>query len=431
MDRDSRPKVSVILVTYNQSRFLARAISSLLGQSFRDFELIVVDDCSPDGSGALAERLTQGTGARVVRHASNVGQYQTYNRSLPLARGEYVLFASGDDVNAPDLLAREVAALERNPGAGMAFANVLLVDENDHVIRDLAALQAHTMPWLRQDYVQSGVVELARLLNENYVVCIGCVMMRRASLESLGGWDETMPQAADWDLWLRFASRYDVAYVAEPLVGWRQHADTVTSRLRRSGRYYEDNVRVLQKALANLPAGAEHLAARGPELLGRAHLAAGFADIAAGRAESGRARMATAAALHPGLLGEREEVVDLLCRHGVSLLDPRQPSAQVVAYVDRTFACLPVQQAWWPARRDECCAQALWAAAGQARAQGDRGAVRRHVVAAGLLNPRAAMPRELLVNVPAFLPLGNQLLSLYRRARARRAPSALARSLQG
>lgn len=425
------PKVSAILVTYNQSRFLARAVRSLLGQSYRDFELIVVDDCSPDGSGDLAEQLTRGTQARVVRHLTNSGQYRTYNQSLSLARGEYVLFSSGDDVNSPELLAREVEVLECHPRVAMVFSNVLLVDERNRVLCDLSGLQSASMPWLRHNYVHSGVEELPRLLNENYVVCIGCALIRKSALLEVGGWDETLPQAADWDLWLRFAARYDIAYVAEPLLAWRQHADTVTSRLRRSGGYYQDNIRVLEKAFAALPETCRHLSTSRPQLLARAFVAAAAADIAARRTEEGRARLATAVELDAGILVDGEQLVELLCRHGASLIDPEEPSRAVLDYVDRVLAALPSQPSWLGGWRNWCYARALWTVAVQARGQGHMAAVRRHASRAAWLAPRFVARRDAISLAPAFVPFGGRLAAAYRRLRPRQPVGPLAGALLG
>ena len=428
---NSSPKVSVILATYNQARFLAKAMRSLLAQSYDDFELILVDDCSRDDTADLAEQLALGTRARAIRHNSNLGQYQTYNQTLSLATGEYVIFASGDDVNSPDLLAREVAVLDRQSSVGLVFSNVLLIDEKDFVLRDLAAFQAASMPWLREDYVHSGLEELPRLLNENYVVCIGSVLIRKSALLEIGGWDETMPQAADWDLWLRFASRYDLAYVAEPLLAWRQHADTVTSRLRRSGRYYDDNIRVLAKAFAALPESARHLEARKPELLARAYAASAIAAVAAGRMAEARERLAAAADADAGLLAQPELVVELLCRHGASLLDPQGSTEQMTHYVDSVVGAFPTPPAWWGEWRTQSHARMLWAVAKQARGLGQMAAVRRHAARAALLSPRCVAAREALSLAPAFVPFGPQAIAAYRRARPRRATGSLASALLG
>ncbi|MCL5111151.1 MAG: glycosyltransferase [Chloroflexi bacterium] len=432
MGAAANPKVSVILVTYKQAAYVAKAIASLQRQSYRDWELIVVDDVSPDDTvaaarAALSPRPSQAedTGTlwdsqtRLVVHERNLGQYQTYNDALRLARGEYVMFGSGDDLCLPELLAAEAAALDRHPAAGLAFANVYLIDEADRILGDMAAPRLGALPWLASDCTLPAPKAQATLLRDNFIFCIGGVLLRRACLQAVGGWDESLPQAADWDLWLRLAACYDLAYVARPLLGWRQHRDTVTSRLRRSGQYYEDIIGVIEKAFASLPEGGERLAGERERLLAEACLAEGCADLAAERLERGKERLARAGALGGTLLADPGRVAETLCRHGVSLLSPTAAPWQVAAYVERVVAALPTRPGWWPERRRGLLARALLAAAQHAREAGQFGPAGRLARSAIMAEPGQMRRREALSLLLVTLPGGRTALSLYRRLRPR------------
>jgi hypothetical protein len=419
MSAAANPKISVILVTYKQATYVAKAIASLQRQRYQDWELIVVDDVSPDDTVAVARAALGNRQARLVVHERNLGQYQTYNDALRLARGEYVMFGSGDDLCLPDLLAAEAEALDRHPAAGLAFANVYLIDEADRLLGDMAAPRLRALPWLAGDCVLPGLQAQATLLRDNFIFCIGGVLLRKSSLEAVGGWDETLPQAADWDLWLRLAARYDLAYVARPLLGWRQHHDTVTSRLRRSGQYYEDIIGVVEKAFAARPAGGGQLAGERERLLAEACLAEGCADLAAERPERGKERLAQAVAYNKDLLAEPDRLADALCRHGVSLLSPTARPRQVVGYVELVMGALPALPSWWPDRRHRLLARALLAAARNARTAGELRASSRLAWSAALLAPGQLCRREAVSLLLTTLPGGRGAHALYRRLRPR------------
>ncbi|MBW2258128.1 MAG: glycosyltransferase family 2 protein, partial [Deltaproteobacteria bacterium] len=113
--KTSAPKVSVVIPVYNRERYIGQAIDSILSQSFRDFELIVVDDGSSDGTPAVVERCGDPR-VRLVRHETNQGIPRTRNRGLLEARGEYVAWLDSDDVALPQRLRVQVDVLDRSPG---------------------------------------------------------------------------------------------------------------------------------------------------------------------------------------------------------------------------------------------------------------------------------------------------------------------------
>jgi glycosyltransferase involved in cell wall biosynthesis len=119
--RNHDPLVTVATVTYNSAEFVADAIDSVLAQEFRDFELIVCDDCSSDGTWDIVRRYSQ-PHMRAERHAANVGEYLNRNHVLGLARGKYIIYIDGDDILCPGALGSMVEALENHAGAAFASA---------------------------------------------------------------------------------------------------------------------------------------------------------------------------------------------------------------------------------------------------------------------------------------------------------------------
>ena len=123
------PRVSVVMGAYNGERFLRPAIESILNQTFRDFELIVIDDCSTDATPRILREFKDDR-MRVVRNERNLGIAKTLNKGIAIARGEYVALQDHDDLSQPDRFSKQVAFLETHPRVGMVGSRVNLIDES-------------------------------------------------------------------------------------------------------------------------------------------------------------------------------------------------------------------------------------------------------------------------------------------------------------
>ena len=129
------PRVSIGLPVYNGQAYLGHAVESLLGQTYRDFELIVSDNASTDGTEAICRTFAKRDGrVRYVRQAHNVGAAENFNRTAELACGEYFRWAAHDDVCGPRLLERCVEALDANPRAVLAQGRAAIIDPDEQVI---------------------------------------------------------------------------------------------------------------------------------------------------------------------------------------------------------------------------------------------------------------------------------------------------------
>jgi glycosyltransferase involved in cell wall biosynthesis len=127
----SAPRLSIGLPVYNGDAFLAAAIDSLLAQTFTDFELIISDNASTDGTEAICrDRAARDPRVRYIRHDVNRGAMFNFNHVVELARGSYFKWAAHDDVHAPEFLARCVEALDRDPGVVLAFTKLVDIDES-------------------------------------------------------------------------------------------------------------------------------------------------------------------------------------------------------------------------------------------------------------------------------------------------------------
>lgn len=205
--------VSVIIPTFNRSVWVTEAVASVLAQTFRDFELLVVDDGSTDGTlDALAPFFKQ---IKVLRRPERRGVSAARNLGITAARGEWLAFLDSDDLWLPDKLARQVAFAKAHPG--------LLICQTAEI-------------WLRNGKRVNppathrkvgGDIFLPSL--ERCLVSPSAVMLHRRLLDEVGTFDEALPAAEDYDLWLRIAWRHPVGLVPEPLVIKRGgHADQLS-----------------------------------------------------------------------------------------------------------------------------------------------------------------------------------------------------------
>ncbi|HEX3455234.1 MAG TPA: glycosyltransferase family A protein [Gaiellaceae bacterium] len=193
-------KVSVVMPVRDGERFLGEALESVLGQTLADFELIVVDDGSTDGTAALlADAARRDQRVRVLTQAAG-GLTVALNAGCALVRAPAIARMDADDVALPDRLERQVAFLDAHPDVGLAGGGIVLVDE--------AGSEFDREP---------GHAELA----ESNGLVHGTVAMRTDAFRELGGY--RLDQSEDYDLWLRFEERFGIAALEAPVIRYRFH----------------------------------------------------------------------------------------------------------------------------------------------------------------------------------------------------------------
>jgi glycosyltransferase involved in cell wall biosynthesis len=242
------PRVSYLIASYNYGRYVAQTIDSLLTQTFQDLEVIVIDDCSPDNSREVLQRFATDPRVRLVFHATNQGNIRTYNEALALARGEFMGIVGSDDYALrTDATARQVAVFDAHPRVGFVYSAHTYVDEHSQPFRVFK-------PWA-DDYVRDGLAEFRDLAFRNYVPHTG-TLVRRAAHDQLGVYDLSLPHAADWELWLRIAGRFQVGYVAEPLYAYRIHGQNMSVARHGPAHANREIKEAVEKGFQALPADA-------------------------------------------------------------------------------------------------------------------------------------------------------------------------------
>jgi len=204
-------KVTVLIAVRDGLPWLTDAIDSVLAQTYSDFELLLVDDASSDGTAEAAEACGDRR-IRVLRNQHNLGQAPSLNRGLRDARGEYVARMDADDVCLPERLERQVAVLEADPAVALVGTWLDVVDERGRL-------------WGRlRGRVRDFPEFLFAILADRYPWGHPSVMFRREVVLRLGGYDETLAPAEDKDLYRRLAlARHDARAIEAPLVRYRRH----------------------------------------------------------------------------------------------------------------------------------------------------------------------------------------------------------------
>jgi glycosyltransferase involved in cell wall biosynthesis len=207
-------KVSFVVPCYRLAHLLAQCVDSILAQSYRHFEVLIMDDCSPDNTPEVAASFGDPR-VRHVRNERNLRHLANYNKGIQLSRGEYVWLISADDrLRSTEALARFVAVLDEHPEVGFVFCPAVKFDgrtEGGLTVSHGAA-----------DVIFRNGEFLERLLQANCVPA-PAGLARRRCYERGGLFPLDLPFAGDWYLWSVFALYDDVAYLAEPMVHYRFH----------------------------------------------------------------------------------------------------------------------------------------------------------------------------------------------------------------
>jgi len=293
--RPLRPKVSVIMPAYNRADLLPAAIDSVLGQSFADFEVLVIDDGSQDHTRQIVAGFSD---PRIhYFHQKNSGVSAARNRGLEIARGEYLAFLDSDDLFLPAKLAFQVAQLDADPALGMVAGGFRYIDWQGGWL-------AERRPWVFQPTLDLSTVLLGAAIITN------SVLLRKEWIERVGGFNPTFSWAEDLDLWLRLAvAGCQMNWTQAVLCAYRMHADQA---VRDVGKQSRGTLQVFEALYerSNLPEQALHLRSRAQAA---ARVSVAGREYGGGRPEAGRALLSEALRLDPSLAqGENPPLLSIL-----------------------------------------------------------------------------------------------------------------------
>ena len=239
------PLVSIVVPVYNGSRYLREALDSILAQTYRPLEVIVMDDASTDDTpGILA---AYGDAIRVVRQSQNRGIYQNTNAGIALARGNLIASFHSDDAYLPTIVEREVAFLQRHPEAGAVFASDVFIDADGREYGRLTL--PPDVPGDRP--LEYGLILNALLTHKNRFLRCPTAMVRASVYRDVGPYRaEEFRIAADEEMWLRIARRYPLGVLAEHLLRYRHFHGNATQVYYHLRTEPEIHFRILDEYLA-------------------------------------------------------------------------------------------------------------------------------------------------------------------------------------
>lgn len=230
-----RPLVSVVTATYNMAHYVIEAVDSILAQTHPAIEAIVVDDGSKDDTPAVLQKYADDARVKIVRQ-DNAGQTVAKNRGLAEATGQYVGFCDADNAWLPDKISTQLAAFEKNPALGVVYGDIQFIDDKG---ADLP-----TPPVKRLSGRITGP-----LLANNFVPFNTC-LVPRGILEEVGGFDESLSMAIDYDLWLRISVDYDFLHLPQVMARYRIWGGQMS---HRTGERLDNALRMMNNFLEKYP----------------------------------------------------------------------------------------------------------------------------------------------------------------------------------
>lgn len=210
----SQPLVSILMGVHNGEKYLAASITSILLQTFKDFEFIIVDDGSTDSSAKIIDAFA-GKDSRIRPvHQENKGLTRTLNIAAKLARGSYLARQDADDISLPKRLEQQVKYSKKHPDVKIVGTSNYMLDDRGKVINR---------------FLRPGSTELIKkYMPFGNQLCHGSVLIEKEFFDQINGYDEDYKVAQDYELWLRTLSKgYEINNLRWPLYMWRIHSGSI------------------------------------------------------------------------------------------------------------------------------------------------------------------------------------------------------------
>ena len=205
------PLVSVVLPTYNQAEYLCQALDSILDQTLRDYELIVVNDGSTDETPRILYEYQKRHGIIVI-HQENQRLPLALNSGFRMARGYYLTWTSSDNIMKSHMLEVLVDALERRADLGLVYADWEVIDKSGRVINSVRTLDYDRNLLMRTNYINA------------------CFLYRRACQQMIGLYDPDYIHAEDWEYWWRISQHFEMMRIPQVLYQYRVHNSSLSER---------------------------------------------------------------------------------------------------------------------------------------------------------------------------------------------------------
>ena len=235
------PTISVIIPVYNGEKTIKQTIESVLNQTFRDFELLIINDGSQDATLEIIQAIND---ERIqVFSYQNSGVSASRNRALTKAKGEFISFIDADDLWTPNKLELQFKALQDNPQAAVAYSWSDWIDESGQFLRSGGHITVNGKAYeklLLRDFIESGSNPL----------------IRKQALDEVGCFEQSVTPAEDWDMWLRLAARYEFVTVEVPQIFYRISPNSASFNIVKMEA---GSLKVIERVFAQAPESLQDL----------------------------------------------------------------------------------------------------------------------------------------------------------------------------
>ncbi len=227
-----RGLVSVIMSAHNAGQFIGDSIRSILDQTYEDWDLIIINDCSSDDTAqVIGEFSKDNPRIKLINNKENLGPYPSANIGLEYARGEFIARLDADDVSYPLRLEKQVNFLNTHPDTVLVGSGGYVIDSSGHKVRKINAIS-------RDSVIRKLMLRVNLFIHSS-------ILARREVLEEMEGYREKFRYVGDYDLYLRLSDKYKLSNIVDHLVGWRSLKTGITMEHHILQRIYADIAREL------------------------------------------------------------------------------------------------------------------------------------------------------------------------------------------
>ena len=218
-------KISVIIPAHNEEKVIARAIESILNQTFRDFKFIIVNDGSTDKTEEiLDEYAKKDLRIRIIKNKNNIGLTKSLNKAIKETKSEYIARMDADDISLQNRFFKQIAIFKKYHDISIVVNNYVIIDKNNREIK-VQKLPSDNFSLYNPD-------------RKNNIICHGSIMIKKALLDKIGGYNELLDFAQDYDLWLRiFENGYKFYLIPEVLYKFRISPESAAKKAFHQNDY--------------------------------------------------------------------------------------------------------------------------------------------------------------------------------------------------
>ena len=237
---------------YNGEKFLREAVDSILNQTLKDFEFIIINDSSTDRTEEILKNYNDDR-VKVIKNETNIGLTRSLNKGINLAKGKYIARQDADDISVPERFEKELDFLEHHSDYAAVGSFIKVISEDGRQISTI-----------EKPITNSAIKDFLRT---NNCLAHGSAMIRTSCLRNIGLYDETIPKTQDYDLWLRLSEKYKLANIPEYLYYWRSHKGNISIKNYNEQIHYGEVAKVKAKRRKKGCAFPEHSSLPGISVL--------------------------------------------------------------------------------------------------------------------------------------------------------------------